>query len=436
MALEQYMKEPEVVLDEHDQSLSIVESAEQLHELDYALEEIARLSDMEQGLKSLQSVVESLESPTANELALIRTSSNLAVAGSNVDYNAVFPGLESIEEGQTVSTEGLSEVIARIWKAIMNTIQRIWDTISSFFGKIANQTGRLRKQNENMRARMSRVSGGEAKSKDVEIDRDADQLLIQDKIPNNTRTIIEGLWRMSQYGNVVYQQYSQQLINVGQNLTSALNGFDMAKPEESLAKVVRATDDLRFDAIKKAMGQVGSNEVQDKRWADRRVMASMPMLGNRSLFFIASKADANENNVMALSERARVRRFLFKNTIDRKRKSPGKVRVKTVAPDEAIEIYQINKLIIDMVADYANQKDKYTRMRRQLEKAGDALQKRADKSGPDVPDSSSVYVKEALQYVVAYSSWSANPVTHMASQMFATVRAAISLCNKSAQVYE
>lgn len=436
MGLEQYLEEPITVLSEEEQTQASVEGHEALFNGRQALDELDHLYAIVSGVQSLKIAVEGIEQVTENDLSMIRSAGDLALTGVGVGHEVLFPSLESVTLGETISTEGLSAAIKKIWETIRRVVASVWTSIANFFRKMRDQTGRLWKQNENMRKRMSNISAKDPQQTQIEITRDAEQLIVNGKYPRDSKAIIDGLRLMSSYGQVVFTDYTDQLIAVGETLVKTINGFDLEKPEESLQAVVRATDGLKLDAINKAMGRVGSNEVNDGRWPDRRVVASNPMPGNKSLFFVGSKANPKEKNVLTLSERSQQRKFMFRNTTSSRQNKPnGSIRIKTIYPSDGIEIYQLNKQILDVVWNYDKQRAKLERIRKSLLKSGDGLQKRTDASGAKIPESTTVYVKEALDYISAYTHWVFNPVADMASQMYATVRASISVCNKSAEVY-
>lgn len=435
MSLENYFTEPELVLSEEAQTQAVADTQDLQHEVHFFIEDSERLEGVQEGLEGLKGIIASIESATAKDIALVRSAGDLALAGTGADHTSLFPSLESAE-GATISVEGIGEIISDIWRAIVRAVKRVWEAIMGFFGKIKDQAGRLKKQNTAMRERMSKVAGKKPKSKQTNLEREAEQIAIAGRVPKNGKEIVDNLRVMSQQAGVVYKDYANQLVSTGDKLIAALNKFDITKPSESLERVVEASNTLSLDAVKAMMAKMGNGTIKDSRWANMQVIGGAHLLGGKNIFQITSSAKAEKGNVLELSEKARKRELTLANTEAKAGRKITNATIATIESEQGIEIAQLNEQIIEVIAEFDKRKDKIDKVRRQLEQAGYDLEKNSKKANETVPDNSAMYVAEALKYVTAYGHWTAKPMVDMGSHFYSVVRATITVCNKSVANYE
>lgn len=436
MSLKEYF-EPhtfgiELSITEHENA--IVETQEAVDEMEAGFEDIDRLETTQGQLATLESIVGEIEEVTERDLRLVQLTADSILSDFDLNHRHIFGSLESsVNTG--VSMEGVGEFIESIWKAIVRAVKRVWEAILAFFGRIKDQSSRLKKQNEKMRERMGSVAGKTATNKQIELERDADQIAIDGRVPKNGKEIVDNLRIMSQQVDVVYNDYAKLLVDVGRKLESLIVKFDINKPEESLRKVVDSANSLSLDAIRASTAKMGNGRIKDKRWPANHVIGGAHLMGGKNLFHITSSVKPKEDNVLALSEISRKREFIFTKTSEKDHKVVS-AKLATVSSEEGIEIAQLNKQIIETIAGFDKEKKAVDDVRRNLEKAGDELSKRIKKSAGDFPDNNTMYVDEALKFVTAYSQWAARPMVDMGSHFYKVVRSTITICNKSADNYE
>tara|TARA_B100000929_G_C15501211_1_gene417480 strand:+ start:325 stop:1635 length:1311 start_codon:yes stop_codon:yes gene_type:complete len=436
MSLKEYFQtstaEPQLSVEEHE--TVIIATQETVDEIEVGFEDIKRLELANDHLLALESIVSDIEQVTERDRRLVQLTTDSILADFDLNHQHIFGSLES-DESATISLEGVGEFISNIWKAIVRTVKRVWEAILAFFGRIKDQSERLKKQNEKMRERMRAVAGKSMVTRQVELERDADQIAIDGRVPKNGKEIVDNLRVMAQQVDVVYNDYAKVLVDTGRALESAIVKFDLEKPEESLRKVVEASNKLSMDAIRASTAKMGNGKIKDKRWPDKEVIGGAHLMGGKNLFHITSSVKPKEDNVLALSEISRKREFIFDKTSDKGHKVVT-AKIATVTSEEGVEIAQLNKQIIETIASFDKEKKSVDKVRRDLEKAGDVLEKRAKKASTEVPDNTGTYVQEALKFVTSYSQWAARPMVDMGSHFYKVVRATTTVCNKSADNYE
>lgn len=435
MSLNKYFETETVSVSEESVALLAAGIEQDLNEVEMYGDYVEQLEASAEGLGSLGELVGGIESATPRELSLIQFATDTITKPLGVDAQTLYGSLEDCE-GSTISLEGLGQIIADIWKAIVRGIKKIWDSIKALFGKVKDQVKKLKEQNDNMRDKMGVAAKKTLMKKEVELDRDAAYLAIGTTLPRNGKDVADTLQVMAQQADVIYRDYTKLLVDVGERMVGAINRFDVNKPEESLKAVVEASKELKFDAIQQSLAKMGNGKGKDKRWPDKEVTHGGSLLGGKTLYYVTACNKGKESNVLAFSECARKQELFLDDTVAKKPKFDV-ARLKTVTPEDATVIYQQNKAILETV-DGFNKKDKerIDKTFRLLEKAGDDLSKRVQRAEEKVPESTKLYVDDAMKFVSAYSKWCHKPLPQIATHYLKVVRVVITLCNKSAQNYE
>lgn len=92
-----------------------------------------RAIDIAKSLEDLHFIVSQLEQPKPNEVALIQSAANMAVAGTPFDATSAIPSMEDYTQ---VSLKNLLERISQILNSFLNTVQATFNAITEFINSM------------------------------------------------------------------------------------------------------------------------------------------------------------------------------------------------------------------------------------------------------------------------------------------------------------
>ena len=151
-----------------DQELDITSSMEEVEEAlldaketDAILPELSQLADEADrtrdnalGLEALCAISTHIKSASPTELALVGTGLQMALAGTELQYDRFVPSLESYRD-KTISMEGIQKMVSGFWKTIRDLIIKIWERVSDFFARYFSVIARYRAALEALKKRFS-----------------------------------------------------------------------------------------------------------------------------------------------------------------------------------------------------------------------------------------------------------------------------------------
>lgn len=427
----------EVTASAVDDSFSIESSEmdllEDAVEIDTCIDDLDHLNFSRAQLISLEAAINTIEQATPSDIHLTQLTLNATVGRLGLSETDAVPSLES-SLNSTISTEGIKNIIAEIWKAIVRVVKRVWESIVAFYKKLFGHSKKLNKTNDEMRRRMGGAARLSLKERLVEVERDGEYLAIGGRVPKDGQEVVENLRVMAQQLDVVYKDYAGQLVETGATLTKALNGFDLAKPEKSLGDVVTAANHLKLDATRETFAFKG--QTGEKKTSKGVTSITGPeLMGGHALLHRYSTQRDKEDNALTRSEVVRTRCFIFEPTVKEGNKIVS-AKLKTVTAQQGVEIAQLNSTILNTLTDFDKQSKAIDKTRRELTRAGEALAKKAEGKDDSIPSNVDLYIQEALKYVSTFSEWSSSPMVDMGRHYVKVTRATITYCNKSAKNYE
>lgn len=114
-----------------------------LPELEQLADEAARTRDNALGLEALCAISTHIKTASPTELALVGTGLQMALAGTDLQYDRFVPSLESYRD-KTISMEGIKKMAEGFWKTISDLIIRIWERVTDFFARYFSVIGRYK----------------------------------------------------------------------------------------------------------------------------------------------------------------------------------------------------------------------------------------------------------------------------------------------------
>lgn len=438
MSLAKYLDntvEEDALLSEEEQIQSAIGIEKCLMDIDESMEDVERLEKMGCGMESLKEVIDSIEHATSQDITMAKVATDALMSTVNMGHEQLLPSLES-SMGASISTKSFNEAINKVWRAIVRVIRNVWNSVLEFFDKLKEQTNRLKSRNDKMRTKMDELGTKNKTTNTVKIDRDAEYLVIDDKPVRNGDDIVENLKVMTQQVDVVYNTYANALVSTGEKLVEALTRFDISKPDESLNAVSDAANTLGLEGMRKSLGK-GSKEVSVKKWKPSKVFKAESNLGNKALFHITSPK-ADPSNALERAEISSKRSLAYDNfKPDAKVPKYSEIGIKTLTSTQGIAITRYNKMLLDTLDTLdVKQRARIAKVRRDLEKAGDSLEKRKDKMPDGTSETTNIYIASAQQFVKAFSFWSAKPMTNLGNHCTKVIRANLTVCSKSYDCYE
>jgi hypothetical protein len=212
-------------------AFEVAEAGEHAAEIQHDLAESERVIQVSDALEDLAYVADSIKQATPAEAALMETAGNMAVAGTDVEPDAIVPSMESFI-GHRIATEGIKETAQRIWESIVMFIDRIWEKIRGYWRinktlptwrkkldalkKMASETGD-QKHVDFVRASVhlfAFVKGGGLSEKDFQ-EHPSD-------LPRFVKTV-----------RGMFAEYANGVVEKGQEIAKAIGEFDVNRPEKA-----------------------------------------------------------------------------------------------------------------------------------------------------------------------------------------------------------
>jgi hypothetical protein len=212
-------------------AFEVAEAGEHAAEIQHDLAESERVIQVSDALEDLAFVADSIKQATPAEAALMETAGNMAVAGTDVEPDAIVPSMESFI-GQRIATEGIKETAQRIWESIVMFIDRIWEKIRGYW-RINKTLPTWRKKLDALK----KTAGEVGDQKHVDFVRASVHLFafvkgggLSDKdfqehpldLPRFVKTV-----------RGMFAEYANGVVEKGHEIAKAISEFDVNRPEKA-----------------------------------------------------------------------------------------------------------------------------------------------------------------------------------------------------------
>lgn len=422
-------------LTEDDTATGTLERVESTVDLQHHIEtldrEMSQLEGAVESLESLREIMGTMDEASERETALIQHSVRTLLADTRVSVEALLPGYE--ETGVvnlTASLEASGNVVQRMIKAVLAFMKKIFDYVKDFFVRVTSNNETLLRQNTNMRERMEVASKGTLQQKKVEMSSDIRHLTVNGKPPKNGDGVIEGLKTLRVQSDVIFKDYTATLVKAGEEIASAIESYDVEKPDDSLKRVYEAS---KLIDVKRLVQLTKGKVVSNVGWGPGELTALDPLPGDLSIYVYHPVA-VGTDNTLSLSEYNRGIKILIDTTGGKLPKSPKAGTFNTITPAQGYEIHRLNKELLTMVGDYGKYRTSIDRTHRRVIKAVEKMES-INKKMADQGTMNNVYFNEVISYGREYTRWVKDPHVKLVTTIHNTVRAGIIACNHSAKNY-
>lgn len=419
--------------------LIVEEQANDLAQADAELDEVYRLQDVADKTEETadyieQGINQKEDGATEGEVALAEQVADLATAGTGESAETVMPAVESYI-GSKVSTEGFREVVRNIIDTIKRMIKKIVDRLKAFWRKMTSRLSALKRSAEELKERAGKMSGKHAKEKKFEVSGSVARLISYENKPvKNGAELISGIKDLNKDMAEVANTYCPEVSKVGEKLADELSSFDPEKGLVHLGKINKTINEMLVRASKSATDAKSSS---DSRFtsADTKLTSSGPILGGKTVFasMWSGTNDGDARDVARRIQSSSV--FMADSKKDQTDPESASLDVFTAA-----QVQDIAEEVIrgcEVLRRYSEGKGL-----KDMEKAGEAVRKAADKIGNVKADEDKVTQENqtatrlAIQFGSTYVAWTKEPYTALAAHVCSVFRASMAAGSKALSQYE
>ena len=406
---------------------SHAEGFEAFYETYRSLEDTERLIELSEGLECLKSLSESIHQATLSDVKYIHTATQLALAGTHLQPQQVFPALEDSLNG-CVSTESIGQMISGIWQSIVKAVKRTWQALRKFFGYVYDRANKLHTRNDKMRDRFAQVKDHPQAHPEVVLKKEIRYLTCEYKVPRNARDIERNLKGVHQEAEQLLGQYTQKLIKAGQSITRAIQGYKKEQPEKSIQAITQAAQELEMDTLAKRMGASTTNE--GPKLGQGQMYQGKPLTGNQSLFYFEPNIESSNNNALYSAEQVRKRQIRLDDTTQGAKQTLKETRLPTLDYSQAMDLYEVHRGVLDILIAFKKQEAELVKVQNGLENAAAQLTRRLE-SDRNLPETSRTYYRAAVKFNQAFALWVAHPQSALMKLMLQSVNTSLHYCQLS-----
>jgi hypothetical protein len=456
-ALESIAEKPIISLEE--EALIIDETNEVSTDVANELTEAERIVEVSDALEDLAVIADGIEEATPAEIALIETTGNMAVAGTDVSPEEVVPtlvpeptpvlnedGTPRVDDagvavvaqesyvGKRISAEsiqGIRETAKKIWQNIQAFLVKIWDQIVAFFNKIFDTIPRLKNTLEEMKVAIKEAEGKKAGDK-VTITNGVTALSVNYKPANNEAALSAGIKNLEDVAKFVFTTYVDNTVARGDAIAKAIESFDATKSGEAVTSLRDALAKTKSSDIpKKTQGE-------KNRFNGFNTSYSTPLLGNVSL---AEKEYIDSNKTTALGALDRFRGSTIE-LISTSQSSASSVSSFVMAP---LSTSAMTKLIDGALSllgtveayDKGPKSKAIAEAKKKIEAASSKAEKDMAKLSGDEGNATVVADYRALlNFNLAFARWAQTPTIPVVKHTLGEVRAIAFVVQKSLSGYK
>jgi hypothetical protein len=212
-------------------AFEVAEAGAHAAEIQHDLAESERVIQVSDALEDLAYVADSIKQATPAEAALMETAGNMAVAGTDVEPDAIVPSMESFI-GHRIATEGIKETAQRIWESIVMFIDRIWEKIRGYW-RINKTLPTWRKKLDALK----KMAGEVGDQKHVDFVRASIHLFAFVKGGGLSEKDFQehplDLPRFVKTVRGMFAEYANGVVEKGQEIAKAIGEFDVNRPEKA-----------------------------------------------------------------------------------------------------------------------------------------------------------------------------------------------------------
>lgn len=445
------------------------EAAVLAEEVPAAITECYRMEQISDTLEDLAVVADGIDEASPEEVALIRSVSDMAVAGTDVESEEVIPETvvplqvevsgeagnvvtESRYIGHRISTEGIRETARNIWEAIWKFLKDIWAKIEKFFYKIFGTIPMLRRKIEAIKKRAADLqSDGKRPGKEKITITSGVAALSVDYTPQATATnLITALEKIDAAAKWVYGTHATKLVKLGEAMAEAIGSFDPANKHVAIIEMSK----LLRDSVQKC--DIPNAKEDNSRHSGYKTKIGENLLGNLVLEYrekvssTSTELDNSNAGGSALVNVANLSSVDYRLTVS-KVKTPTEKEEFTITPFDGSDIEDLCSKMLKLLGKLEDFKrgsmiNKIISTKEKLKKASDkaevAMSKIKDrvKTDDDTDDDKAERASVPAYRVMintntAFAKWSSSPTMTFFKYAISEINAICAISSKSLSTY-
>lgn len=431
-ALESFGSSSFGVLSMEEEQVLLDEAGDAADAADGDLNDAERLIGVTDSMEDMAVIADGIENATEAETRLMDTVGSMAVAGSDLESEVIVPAQESYI-GRRISTESIRETAKAIWKTILANLEKVWKYIEEFFYKIFGTIPSLRKRVKDLRKTVEDAAGRTVEHKKITISVGVKALSADYKTPKDESDLKHNLKVLKDIVKEVYGEDMDQIARAGELIADAISDFDPEKPETAVRKLL--TD------IKKGVTSAPSGSANTTRFPGFSTFFSQPLMGNVSLATRIPTDKSGAGSELGMMDLFRRSGCELVSTSEKDKDAPNDFEMSTLSNGSMINVLDEIDTVLDSLETFnrgkraADLKKTKTKLKSASDKATSAME-RAEKSD-DASDKHSVaYYRALLNFNTAYSRWAQQPAMPLLNASLASIRASMSVVQKSLGAYK
>lgn len=418
-----------------EEQVMLDEAAADQAEASQDLVEAERIIEVSDALEDLAVVADGIEEATPAEAALVEIAGDMAVAGTDVSPEEIVPAMESYI-GRRISTESIKETAAAIWKSIQDFLKKVWEKVENFFYKIFGTIPALRRRLKDLEKRIDAASGSSlGEEKKIKLTSGLSSLSINGKVVKSGAELKAGMTSLTTAVDYVFATGADDVAKMGEKIAEHISDFEPAQH----VKAATALADM-FDTKTGQTRLPGAHDATDSRWTGFDAKMGDALFGNVSLVVKSPKVDEAAGLLGRLESIRRTGAELVP-TSQKSTTTPSDVEFAALSNSEMTDCLDKVTGILDKLEAY--QRGKGAKAIKAARAKLDAASKKATaavekmRTGEDADEKAAVpYYKSMLNFNVAFARWAQSPSMAMASRSITSIKAVMSVCEKSLSLYK
>ena len=437
-------------------AVSADEAAPLPAEVNVAIAECFRMEQISDSLEDLAVIADGIEEASPEEVALIRTVSDMAVAGTDVQSEEIVPETvvplqlevsgaagnvvtEGRFIGRRISTEGIRETAKSIWEAIKKFLKDIWAKIETFFYKIFGTIPMLRRKVEALKKRADDLgSSGKTPGKEKITISSGVAALSKDYTPVATAAGLSGcIDDLAAAAKGIYGGYADRLVSLGDDMADIIGDFEPAAKQTSIDKMTALL--LKNTLAKSPLfsGSIGS------RFPGYGGKVSGQLLGNIVIAYKVKEigaTDTADNSANRITNLITIANFEIK--VENAREKTGTVKDDfTMTPFHASDIEDMcSKMLklLDQLEDFkrGSALKKILTAKEKMKKAADKAESSMGKMKDDATDKAAVPTYRALINTnTSFAKWASSPMMQFYRHCITEINAIVAVSSRSLSTY-
>ena len=459
----------------------LVEAAPLPEVVTESLQECIRMEAISDALEDLAVIADGIAEPDANDLALVRSVADMAVAGTDVQSEEIIseevvplevevagefvPATEPGPTGATlpqdiapeeivlaqeafkarkiateafvgkrIATETIRETARNIWEAIKKFLKEIWAKIEKFFYNIFGTIPMLRRKVEGLKKRIETVSeeGKRPGKEKLTINTSVSSLSVNNKPCDTEAKLGTAVSDLTDQAKRIFGSYVDVISAQGGKIAKVISDFDPKAPAKSVDEMVKVLNNNGIEAMDNVFKNSGGN-----RYPDYMCKTSDHLLGNVVLLSKIKKGAESKSASITALDAARTARIELATSSENGSEGPKDFQITAFSTSGMNSLLDKSVKLLDVLEEFkrGSKYGKINTAKKEIEtassKAESALGKLKDDESKPIPE-----YRALLNFNKAYAAWASSPTMSFYRHAIASINAVNSIIAKSLSGYK